>query len=133
MHAHPRCASLDKLVCCAHQCAHQFVQTGTLWVCVHTSFFRVYTTTLTSEDSNYHNQKIKAVDKLISCENSSFLHFLYGVYGIGIGAGPAGQVLAGPLLSKVKMKLHFCKKQAMNRSASMIFRLVRLIILLYNR
>ena len=31
------------------------------------------------------------------------------------------------------MKLHFCKKQAMNRSASMIFRLVRLIILLYNR
>ena len=31
------------------------------------------------------------------------------------------------------MKLHFCKKQAMNRSASMIFRLVRPIILLYNR
>ena len=28
---------------------------------------------------------------------------------IGVGAGPAGQVLAGPLLSKVKMKLHFCK------------------------
>ena len=52
---------------------------------------------------------------------------------IGVGAGPAGQVLAGPLLSKVKMKLHFCKKQAMNRSASMIFRLVRPIILLYNR
>ena len=54
-------------------------------------------------------------------------------YAIGVGAGPAGQVLAGPLLSKVKMKLHFCKKQAMNRSASMIFRLVRPIILLYNR
>ena len=52
---------------------------------------------------------------------------------IGVAAGPAGQVLAGPLLSKVKMKLHFCKKQAMNRSASMIFRLVRPIILLYNR
>ena len=52
---------------------------------------------------------------------------------IGVAAGPAGQVLAGPLLSKVKMKLHFCKKQAMNRSASMVFRLVRLIILLYNR
>ena len=50
---------------------------------------------------------------------------------IGVGAGPAGQVLAGPL--KVKMKLHFCKKQAMNRSASMIFRLVRPIILLHNR
>ena len=52
---------------------------------------------------------------------------------ICVGAGPAGQVLAGPLLSKVKMKLHFCKKQAMNRNASMIFRLVRPIILLYNR
>ena len=52
---------------------------------------------------------------------------------IGVAAGAAGQVLAGPLLSKVKMKLHFCKKQAMNRSASMIFRLVTLIILLYNR
>ena len=55
------------------------------------------------------------------------------VFYIGVGAGPAGQVLARPLLSKVKMKLHFCKKQEMNRSASMIFRLVRLIILLYNR
>ena len=47
---------------------------------------------------------------------------------IGVGAGPAGQVLAGPLLFKVKIKYHFCKKQVMNRSASMIFRLVRLII-----
>ena len=52
---------------------------------------------------------------------------------IGIGAGPAGQVLAGPLLFKLKIKFHFCKKQVMNRSTSVIFRLVRLIILLYNR
>ena len=52
---------------------------------------------------------------------------------IGVGAGPAGQVLAGPLLFKVKIKFHFCKKQVMNRNASVIFRLVRLIILLYNR
>ena len=52
---------------------------------------------------------------------------------IGVAAGSAGQVLAGPLLSKAKMKLHVCKKQAINRSASMIFRLIRLIILLYNR
>ena len=52
---------------------------------------------------------------------------------IGVGAGPAGQVLAGPLLFKVKTKFHFCKKQVMNRSASVILRLVRLIILLYNR
>ena len=54
-------------------------------------------------------------------------------HAIGVGAGPAGQVLAGPLLFKVKIKFHFCKKQVMNRSASVIFRLVRLIILLYNR
>ena len=52
---------------------------------------------------------------------------------IGVGAGPAGPVLAGPLLFKVKVKFHFCKKQVMNRSASVIFRLVWLIILLYNR
>ena len=53
-------------------------------------------------------------------------------YFIGVGAGPAGQVLAGPLLFKVKIKFHFCKKQVMNRNASVVFRLVRLIILLYN-
>ena len=52
---------------------------------------------------------------------------------IGVGAGLAGPVLAGPLLFKVKIKFHFCTKQVMNRSASVIFRLVRLIILLYNR
>ena len=50
------------------------------------------------------------------------------VYSIGVEAGPAGQVLAGPLLFKVKINFHFCKKQVMNRSASVIFRLVRLII-----
>ena len=53
--------------------------------------------------------------------------------GIGVEAGPAGPVLAGPLLFKVKIKFHFCKNQVMNRSASVIFRFVRLIILLYNR
>ena len=43
---------------------------------------------------------------------------------IGVGAGPAGQVLAGPLLFKVKIKFHFCKKQVMNRSASVILGLL---------
>ena len=57
----------------------------------------------------------------------------FGCCTIGVGAGPAGPVLAGPLLFKVKIKFHFCKKQVMNRSASVIFRLVRLITLLYNR
>ena len=62
------------------------------------------------------------------------LHLTHDDYpnNIGVGAGPAGQVLAGPLLFKVKIKFHFCKKQVMNRNASVIFRLVRLIILLYN-
>ena len=55
------------------------------------------------------------------------------IVSIGVGAGPAGPVLAEPLLFKVKIKFHFCKKQVINRSASVIFRLVRLIILLYNR
>ena len=62
---------------------------------------------------------------------------MYQLYSIrifiGVGAGPAGQVLAGPLLFKVKIKFHFCKKQVINRNANVIFRLVRLIILLYNR
>ena len=62
-----------------------------------------------------------------------FACFSLVVLIIGVGAGPAGQVLAGPLLFKVKIKCYFCKKQVMNRSASVIFRLVRLIILLYNR
>ena len=35
--------------------------------------------------------------------------------------------------NKGKIKFHFCKKQVMNRNASVIFRFVRLIILLYNR
>ena len=55
------------------------------------------------------------------------------LYGIGVGAGPAGPVLAGPLLFEVKLKYHLCKNKVMNRSASVIFRLVRLIILLFNR
>ena len=55
------------------------------------------------------------------------------VIHIGVGEGPAGPVLAGPLLFKVKIKFHFCKKQVINRSATVIFRLVKLIILLYNR
>ena len=46
------------------------------------------------------------------------------MYNIGVGASPAGQVLAGPLLFKVKIKFHFCKKQVMNRNASVILGLL---------
>ena len=43
---------------------------------------------------------------------------------IGIGAGPAGPVLAGLLFFKVKAKFHFCIKQVMNKSASVILGLL---------
>ena len=46
------------------------------------------------------------------------------------GNGPAASVLAGPVFLKVKMKF---KKQLINKSASVIFILVRLIIFNYNR
>ena len=49
------------------------------------------------------------------------------------GNGPAAPVLAGPVFLKVKMKFNFYKKQLINKSASVIFVLVRLIIFNYNR
>ena len=45
--------------------------------------------------------------------------------------GPADPVLAGPVFLKVEMKFHFYKKQVVNKGASMIFGLVRLLILSY--
>ena len=54
-------------------------------------------------------------------------------YGRAGGNGPAAPVLAGPVFLKVKMKFNFYKKQLMNKSASMIFVLFRLIVLSYNR
>ena len=49
------------------------------------------------------------------------------------GNGLAAPVLAGPAFLKVKMKFNFYKKQVISKSASVIFRLVRLIILNYNK
>ena len=49
------------------------------------------------------------------------------------GNGPAAPVLAGPVFLKVKMKFNFYKKQVISKSVSVIFRLVRLIILSYNK
>ena len=49
------------------------------------------------------------------------------------GKDPAALVLVGPVFLKVKMKFHFCKKQVPNKSVCVIFGLVRLIILSYNR
>ena len=49
------------------------------------------------------------------------------------GIGPAALVLAGPVFLKVKIKVQFYKKQAINKSASVILGLIRLIILSYDR
>ena len=47
--------------------------------------------------------------------------------------GPAAPVLARPVFLKwVKIKYHFHKKQVINKSARVIFGLVRLIILIFN-
>ena len=47
--------------------------------------------------------------------------------------GSAAPVLAKPVSLKVKIKFHFYNKQVINKSASVIFGLVRHIILSYNR
>ena len=49
------------------------------------------------------------------------------------GNGLAALVLAGAVFLEVKMQFHFYKKQVINKSASMIFELVWLIIISYNR
>ena len=47
--------------------------------------------------------------------------------------GPAAPILARPVFLKVKIKVHLYKKQLIKKSASVIFGVVRLIILSYNR
>ena len=49
------------------------------------------------------------------------------------GIGAAAPVLAGAVFRKVKVKYYFYKKQVIYKNACMIFGLVRLIILSYNR
>ena len=51
---------------------------------------------------------------------------------IGTGTGPAG-LFGWTTTFKVKMKFHFCKKQVINSSASVMLGLVRLVISLYNK
>ena len=49
------------------------------------------------------------------------------------GISPAAPVLAGPVFLKVKTKFHFCKRQVINKSASVILGLIKAIILHYSR
>ena len=49
------------------------------------------------------------------------------------GIGPAAPVLAGPVFSQGKSKIPFLRKASNKQSASVIFGLIRLIILSYNR
>ena len=48
------------------------------------------------------------------------------------GNGPAAPVLAGPVFLKVIIKFQFYIKHVINKSASVILGLVRLIILSYD-
>ena len=45
----------------------------------------------------------------------------------------SGSGLAGPVFPRLKIKYHFYKKQVINKNSSVIFALVRLIILSYNK
>ena len=58
----------------------------------------------------------------------SFFQPCYGASGSGLAA----LVLAQSLYLKVKTKLHFTNKQVINESASVVFGLVRFIVLSYN-
>ena len=49
------------------------------------------------------------------------------------GNDPAAPVLARPFFLKIKIKFHFYKNQVINKSASVIVGLIRLIIISYNR
>ena len=57
-----------------------------------------------------------------------YLHSIISryVYTRGVGTGLAGPVLAGQLF-RVKTQFHFYKRQEINRIASTIFRLFRLL------
>ena len=48
------------------------------------------------------------------------------------GIGPATPALAGPVFSQGKTKIPFFQKANNKQSVSVIFRLIRLIILSYN-
>ena len=56
-------------------------------------------------------RKIFHINLLKNWYESYIYNYIYKILCIGVGAGPAGQVLAEPLLSKVKMKLHFAKSK----------------------
>ena len=68
---------------------------------------------------------------LILALASVFCIYIYNSYRAG-GIDLAAPVLAGPIFLKVKTKFHFCKRQVMNKSASVILGL-NAIILNYDR
>ena len=74
--------------------------------------------------------QVNQFDACKYCDTHKFVHYIIS-FRAG-GNGPAAPVLAGPVFLKVKMKFNFYKKQVINKSASVIFGLVRLIILSYN-
>ena len=71
--------------------------------------------------------QVNQFDACKYCDTHKFVHYIIS-FRAG-GNGPAAPVLAGPVFLKV---VHFYKKQVIKKSASMIFGLVRLILLVYN-
>ena len=61
----------------------------------------------------------------VGMEDSRNTSLKIAVYRAGRN-GLATLVLVGPVFLKVKIKLHFYKKQVVNKSASVIFGLVKL-------
>ena len=61
------------------------------------------------------------------------LLFLINAFNRVGGISPAAPVLAGPDFSQGKNKIPFLQKASNKQSASVILRLIRLIILSYNR
>ena len=76
------------------------------------------------------------VNIVISMVIHKFVHYIISSKYCGFrasGNGPAAPVLAGSVFLKVKkIKVHYYKKQVIKKSASVIFGLVRLILLGYN-
>ena len=75
------------------------------------------------------------VNIVISIVICKLVHYIISSKYHGFRAGENGLaalVLAGPIFLKVKNKSLFLQKQVIKKSASMIFGLVRLVLLGYN-
>ena len=77
--------------------------------------------------------KYKALTRILNLYVLPSNKFLFIIHSWQKRSRPAAPVLAGPVFLKVEMKFNFYKKEVSNKSVGVIFGLVRLIILSYNR